>query len=802
MALTDNRTQLQDCANSAEISGDTDASPTNTTTETGLLIEGTTAVSLQVTNAQEHILFDQDLNGNTFNIDFSDSTIYIAIKDNLADTFANLGGLICLNDGADGAGGDDIGYAVAGSDVKGLPYRRDYSFYKLDVSVVVATPGTDGVDFFTFNGTEAGLAQTAILQVGYGSIHLAKAVGTTPNAWFDGIYYIANGSYAATVSGGTTGTPETMTDLAGDDETVGAGMFSNPIGDAFYLFAPTEFGDAGTGSSGFAGTDEQWYYLGDNGGGHSVGATHFPFRLVGNATGTNAFRQTRVTNVNVGQRATFDFSDTNFDELELDTTTWVDFGALTMPAQDPSKFCNDSTFINCDQMDLSSLDMDGNTWIGSNNANGVVAWDENTSDVANQDNSTFIRVGTHNAIEIAPTGAGPFTYNIDGLTVDGFASQDDVDAVEAEKVFYINPATSTADININLSNSQALNIGGGADTGTDGFSYRIAGGYTGTVTITQTVTLQVTVVDDQNNVIPYASVSIQDQADDSEVSAGVANNLGVYTDSTYNYTADLDVNVVARKSSPGAPRYRARLSPAQITNTGLTATVGLEADTNAGTIPMVGVLRHGVQSENVNDAIVTATVALPAGTNRVLAVAGMYFDSSANLTVSAATYDGNAMTSVVSQVAGIVAPFHEAFLYRHAIPDADEGDKVISFTFSAAVNIKAIAFAILDDVTAAPESNDGDAALGSTANPSLALNNTTADSFSVGFLITDDLDSPTATGATENRVRRSDLVRDGLLQSVTILIADRSTSGAHNIGADFGANTKDWTAVGATFAKN
>ena len=799
MALADNRTQLQDCDATADVSGDSDASPNSRTTEAGLVIEGPSAIQFQVTDAQEHILFDQDSAGSTFSLNLIDQTVYIAIKDNLADTFANLGGLICL---ADGAPGDDIGYAVAGVDVGGLPYEKKYAFYKLDVSVIDAAPGTDNVDFFTYSGVEANCDHTAILQIGYGSIHLAKGQGTIPNAWFDGIYYIANDSFAATVSGGTSGTPETMPLLVADDVTVGAGMFSNPIGDAFYLFAPTEFGDAGTASSGFEGIDEQWYYLGDNGGGHSVGATHFPFRLVGNATGTNAFRQTRVSIINVGTRAQFDFSDADFDEFELDTTTWVDFGALTFPVQDVAKFCNDGTFINCDQMDLQSCDMDGNTWIGSSNADGVIVWDATVADVENQISSTFIRSGTHNAIEIAPVGAGPFTFDVTGLIVDGFASQDDVDAVETEKVFYINPATLSADININLSSSSAINIGGGADTGTDGFSYRIVGSYTGTVTITRTVTLTVTVVDENNVAIPYASVSIQDQADDSEVSAGVANNLGVYTDSTFNYTSDLAVNTVARKSSPGDIRYGAVSSPALIENTGLVQTVGLAADTNAGLLPMVGVLRHGIQSEDVNDASITATINVPAGgTNRVLVVAGMYWAASSNLGITPAIkYDGGNMSpGQLSFLNSTV--WYKLQIYRLAIPDGDEGPKTIEVPWSGSVSIKGLAFVLLDDVTATPESSASQTGDAVTTNPSLALNNTTADSYSVGFIFTDDLDSPSATGATENRVRRSDLVRDGLLQSVTILVADRASAGAHNIGADFGSNSKTWVSAGHTYAK-
>lgn len=796
MALTDNRTHLQDSNNSNEVSGDSDASPQSNTTESGLVIEGGTALEFQVTNSQEHVLYDQDLAGNTFVLDFRLSTIYIGIKDNLADTFANLGGLICLNDGVDGGGGDDIGYAVAGVDVGGLPYAKKYAFYKLDVSVVDAAPGTDNVDFFTYNGTEANLALNSIRQVGYGSIHLAKGQGTIPNAWFDGIYYIANDSYAATVSGGTSGTPETMPDLVGDDETVGAGMFSNPIGAAFYIFAPTEWGDAGTGNSGFEGIDEQWYYLGDNGGGHAVGVGHFPMRLIGNATGTNAFRQTRVTNINVGTRAEFDFSNANFDELELVGTGWVDFGVLTFPSQDASKFVNDSTFINCDQAYLSSCDMDGNTFEGSNDANGAILWDENSNE-ENQDNLTFNSDGTGNAINVAPTGAGPFVFNITGYTFDGYAGQS---GTAGNRVFYIDPVNNDADtITINITDGSALNVQGGGN----GFSYELAPGVTGTPTINNTVTLQVSVVDQNNNAVPYASVTIANASTRAIISEGVANNLGVYTDSTYNYTADVNVLLITRKSSPGDTRYLPVEPPATIESTGLTSTVGLTPAPFAGAVPMTGVLRHGVQSEDINDAIVTATVALPAGVDRRLVVAGMYWDSATNLTLSAATYDGNAMTLEDSIALAEGGDNHELFVHQYVIPDSDEGDKVISYTFSAAVNIKAIAFVILEDMAAGgADENQTQAATG-VGNPDYAASTTDA-AYVIIFCMTDDLDSPNnGSSTTDNRVRRSDLTRDALLNQVTIAIADEDALVTlEDYQLDYGNNSKSYVSALVAFIKN
>jgi hypothetical protein len=169
MALTDNRTQLQDSENVNEVAGDSSADPQSKTSEAGVVIQGTNALKFQVTNAQEYLAYDQDLAGSTFNLDLSDSTIYAMIKDNLHDSFANLGGQIVLADTADGVSTTVIGYAVTGYDVIGLPYEKKYSAMKLDVSVVVASPGVSGTDFFQHAGTEASLDQTIIKQVGYGS---------------------------------------------------------------------------------------------------------------------------------------------------------------------------------------------------------------------------------------------------------------------------------------------------------------------------------------------------------------------------------------------------------------------------------------------------------------------------------------------------------------------------------------------------------------------------------------------------------------------------------------------------------
>jgi len=527
----DLRTEVNDADNATGWAGD-GAAPA-TTTLTGYFYEGTAAITTQHSNTDEHVWTTQTSGGGgTFSYNLSDATVYMLVKDNLVDTYANGGVQITLGDGT-----NDIGYDVAGNDAVGLPLTPFYNAFKLDVSEVVATPGS----FNAYAGSEASLAQTAITRIGYGSLHLAKAQGNVANVLVDRISYIANGTAALRINGGTSGTPETMADVQGDDETNGWGMVNNPLGAQYGFFAPTEWGNpTATADAYFEATNEQWYWIGDNGGGRAIGAGNFPFRLVGNATDLISFKLTNVTIVNTGVRATFDLSDTNVDVVELTNVTFGGLAAITFPTVDASKFGASLTFNDCDQVDLQSFTLDGATFNGTTDANGAIIWDENTTDVQNQDNLRFNSDGTGHAIEIAPTGAGPFTYNIDGYVFDGYATQT---GTAGNRIFYINPATTSANITINLTNSAAQNP---ADGGTQALSYETVGGYTGTVTINNTVTLTVTVEDSAGNPIEGARVRIEAASDGSLITQGTTNASGVYSDATYNYSSDVAVTTKVR----------------------------------------------------------------------------------------------------------------------------------------------------------------------------------------------------------------------------------------------------------------
>lgn len=424
MSLTDNRTQLNDCNDDAQTFSTT-GSALGTNTDTGNLIESTASVEVQHSNVYDDTYTSGDSAGATFNLGAAgaDSTFYIMVKDNGIDLASAAGAMVVFGDGT-----DRIGYTAGGSNALGLPYRRIFYGFKVDASDAAANPGTANQDHHVFAGTEANLNFSAITIVGYGSIHNAKAQGNVVNTYFDGIYYIANSTgattgYAATVSGGTVGTPETMTDLVGDDETVGAGMFSSPVSGIYYIFAPTQWGDTGTGSSYFIGTDETWVYLGDNGGGRSVGANHFPMRFVGNSTGTNSFAQTRVVNINIGRRAQFYWDNADFDIIDLEGCTWIDFGTIICPGSDVDKNADAQVFNNCDQLSPNGMNMSDLQFNGANNANGAMLLDT-SGDSNNIVGAEFISDGTGHAIEISVAG----TYDFDNFTFSGYGADGTTDA--------------------------------------------------------------------------------------------------------------------------------------------------------------------------------------------------------------------------------------------------------------------------------------------------------------------------------------------------------------------------------------
>ncbi len=414
---TDLRTELNDCDNVTGFVGDGGTPSLNTLT--GQRYEGSGAIDTQHSDTDEQMHTTQTSGGGgTFSLDLSDSTLYLLVKDNLVDTVGNGGVQFVVGDGT-----DLIGYDVGGNDAVGLALAPFYNGYKLDMS---NRPGA----FNVYTGVEANLTDTAITQMGYGSLHLAKAQGNVANVFLDRMTHIANDSHALRINAGTSGTPETMADVAGDDVTNGWGMVNNPLGKQYGFFAPVEWGEpAAAADHYFKADDEQWFLIGNNAGGHAVGATHFPFRLVSNATDTGSFVLNNVVIVNTGTRAELLMDDANFDTIELNGCTLLGLATVGCPsAGGTNREVLTTIFNNCDQVTHNGAPMNGSSVLLSNVAAdiGALLYNESADPDGEMDDMLFSQgAAAHHAVDFGTAVTSDITLR--GLELDGFSGTDDVD---------------------------------------------------------------------------------------------------------------------------------------------------------------------------------------------------------------------------------------------------------------------------------------------------------------------------------------------------------------------------------------
>jgi len=391
----DNRTEINDCEGPTNEFDGSDVG----SVDTEIFYEGSSTISAQFSNTQEFLIAHQNSAGTNLNLDLSDATVWLIIKDNLVVTEALDGMQIVLGDG-DANNDNNQGYVIGGSDNPGLVLGNQFYCLRLDVSnrtgLTVIQHRSNGAPTFT-----------AIGSVGYGALHAIAARGNVDNLFLDRMTFINNGSYAFTINAGTSGTPITLDTLVSQDRdpTNGWGLFTQGVGQSFTLFASMEWGTpTGTADSYFSQSDSQIYLDGQQ-----VGTGHFIFRTIGNATGTNSFVLDNCVLVSSGEPAIWDYTDTNMNIIDIQSSQYIDMGTISWPVTGgTTRQVLSSTFINCGQIDFSTITATNCSIIGSRNANGAILLDADGNST-NQTGLTFTSDGTGHGVEI--TAAGSYTFN-------------------------------------------------------------------------------------------------------------------------------------------------------------------------------------------------------------------------------------------------------------------------------------------------------------------------------------------------------------------------------------------------------
>jgi len=431
----DLRTEINDADN---VTGFADTSKTPAlNTDSGQRYEGTGSIEIQHSNANAAMTTTQNSGGGgTFSYDFSDVTFYFLMKDNLVESLANGGIQAVIGDGT-----DLIGFDIAGYDVPGMDLPFYYRAFKLDCSNL---PSGSNV---TYAGVEGNLTLTAITQVGMGTLHLAKAVGNVVNSFLDRMSFGANGSYHFRINGGTSGTPETMPDVAGDDLTNGWAAVANPLGAQYVFFCSTEWGEPTANADAyFTASNEQWFLLGDNSGGHAAGTGNFMFRVIGNTTDTISFVIDNVSIVNTGTAAPFDFSDANITICKLDAVSFVGLGAIALPPLDgTNKYATNCIYNGCGQITSNGSDSSGSKVSGYTGASDTSAfvWNETTDPNGKLDDMEFVKgSGTTHGLELGTSV--PDTINLPGTTFSGYNASNE----QTDSAIYVRRTTGTVTINV------------------------------------------------------------------------------------------------------------------------------------------------------------------------------------------------------------------------------------------------------------------------------------------------------------------------------------------------------------------
>ena len=366
------------------------------------------------------------------------------------DTLANGGVAVEVSDGT-----NRIAYHLAGSDTAAFRHNTGQPSYQnllLDQSSLPTAKTTRA-------GSEGSLNWGAITQIGVMFKTLAKSKGGVANCFVDIIRILdpaTNNGCALTISGGTSGTPGTFTEIAAEDSSItdikAHGVARLLGAGAIGLQGPLRFGDQASASSWFE--DKNVTVVFENRG---LASTRYKIVITDNGTGTATFRL--GTKVGTGITATGSDGvtitggptvDWQFDaSTDADVTDVFIYGSTFNRATQGVSFRSGHEFIGGIISASGAITLNGATFVNNSVVSSTVAanasaivWNVAT-DPDTYLHGTKITKGTnaHHAIEFGLSS--PTTMTLRSMTFTGF------DAANAANgsVLHIKRTTGTVTIN-------------------------------------------------------------------------------------------------------------------------------------------------------------------------------------------------------------------------------------------------------------------------------------------------------------------------------------------------------------------
>lgn len=529
--------------------------------DTDFKIEGTGCIGIDV-DIETHRMFGAAQTATSLASNYIYAWMFSFTASTL-DTKAAGGMQICVEDGS----GNQSCWYVGGND----NYTGGWEVFVADTS---QTPDWN-------SGTVATL--TNITKFGVGWKNTAKSK-LTQNCFVDWMRY---GTVPAlTITGTNTTTDAGWSEVKSGDDTGVFGIIKQQKG-SYILKGPVQIGDsAGTATTNFTDTGTSLVF--DD---QPVSDTFYEINIVGNATGTTDVRLGSVVGTGDDRQGTQGNSistlgpawkwDSQTDIADLDSVKLYGckfegahagmlFDGMSTVANSSIISCN---FVNCGAIETGStsngvemlnsaiIDPDGTT------NNYGLQFDQTPSVGVMSTNIKYISFITSGTPTTQYMTVFPYTgdYSVTWYGMNFFG-----DYSSGTLWHGLNSGTN-ADVTINVDTAS------GGNANASEFSNTASG----TMTVNNTVTLQVKVVDGNNQAVGTAQTAIYTTTGTQLMNEDTL-GTGIATES-YNYVSDTAVIIRVRKASTGATKYENFSTTGTITSSGLNVTVVLTEDPNNAT---------------------------------------------------------------------------------------------------------------------------------------------------------------------------------------------------------------------------